>query len=283
MIETMSAPRRAKGVQKFMRPLIMGVVNCTPDSFHEGSRAQTVSAAVEAALKLSEEGAEIIDIGGQSTRPGSEPVPADIERERVIPVIKALAKRANKFKISIDTDKAVVAEEALSEGAVILNDITALRGDKDMAKAALKADQVILMHMLGDSPKNMQADPKYKDAFLNVFNFLQERKDAYLAAGGRESQLYVDPGIGFGKTLEHNLTLIRRAGEFASIAPVVLGVSRKSMFSKISPDGGSQDRLAGSLAVAAHACFNGVSVLRVHDVFDTRRALDALQAVSRSS
>lgn len=260
----------------------MGVVNCTPDSFYEGSRAATSDLAVERALKLVDEGADILDIGGESTRPGSDPVALEVERVRVIPVIKALAKQV-KVQISIDTTKAAIAAEALDCGATIINDVTALRGDKAMAQAALKADRVILMHMLGDSPKTMQAHPTYKDCFDEVSSFLQGRLNSFLAAGGRADRAIVDPGIGFGKTLDHNLTLIRRAGEFSSIAPVMLGVSRKSMFGKILNDNGSGDRLSASLSIASWACFNNVSILRVHDVLETRRVIETLRAVSESA
>jgi len=273
------AVTRPKGAK---RPLIMGVVNATPDSFHESSRAQSVDKAVELALRLVEEGADILDIGGQSTRPGSEPIPFDVERERVIPVIKTLAKRAGSVKISVDTDKARIAEEALDAGATIINDVSAMRADKGMVKAALRAEKIVLMHMLG-TPGTMQANPSYKDCFQEVYRFLEDQLNSFVAAGGRKEQVWVDPGIGFGKTLEHNLTLIRRAGEFSAIAPVVLGVSRKSMFGKISPDNGPQDRLAGSLAVAAHAAMNGmVSVLRVHDVLETNRTINTLMAISEN-
>jgi len=279
----MSAPDPVAGIAKrFQRPSIMGVVNCTPDSFHAGSRATTSGSAVERALKLVEEGADILDIGGESTRPGSDSVPLEVERVRVIPVIKALAKQV-KVKISIDTTKAAIAAEALDCGATIINDVTALRGDKAMAQAALKADRVILMHMLGDSPKTMQADPTYKDCFDEVSRFLQGRLQSFVAAGGRADRVIVDPGIGFGKTLDHNLTLIRRAGELSSIAPVLLGVSRKSMFGKILNDNGSEDRLAGSLSVAAYACLSGISMLRVHDVLETRRVVETLRALSEAA
>lgn len=257
----------------------MGIVNCTPDSFHAGSRANTCDAAVERALKLVEEGADILDFGGESTRPGSDSVSVDVERARVIPVIQAVARKV-KIKISVDTSKAAIAAEALDNGATILNDVTALRGDKAMVKAALKADRVILMHMLGDSPKTMQSNPTYKDCFVEVSQFLQERLNSFVAAGGRKDQVVIDPGIGFGKNLNDNLTLIRRTAELSAVAPVLLGVSRKSMFSKISNDNGSEDRLAGSLAVASYACFAGVSILRVHDVLETRRVIETLRVVS---
>ncbi len=260
-------------------PLIMGIVNCTPDSFYEASRAGTEAQAVERALRLVEEGADILDFGGQSTRPGSSPVSVDVERKRVIPVIRAVAKQVN-VKISIDTTKAAIAAEALDEGAVILNDVSALRADPDMLQVALRAERVILMHMSGLSTKTMQDKPRYEDCFSEVSFFLRERLNSFIAAGGREDQSWVDPGIGFGKTIAHNLSLIRRAGELSSLAPVLLGVSRKSMFSSITADTGAQDRLAGSLAVVSWAFWNGIAALRVHDVLETRRVIETLRAVS---
>lgn len=279
MALTMSAPIVADEIAKrFQKPLIMGIINCTPDSFHAESRAETCSLAVERALRLADEGADILDFGGQSTRPGSVAVSEDVERSRVIPVIEQVAKRL-KVQISVDTDKSVIASEALDAGATILNDVSALRADKNMMSVALRAQKVVLMHMQG-APASMQSNPTYKDCFSEVSRFLQERLDSFVAAGGRAERVWVDPGIGFGKNLNDNLILIRRAGELASIAPVVLGVSRKSMFGKILNDNGSGDRLSASLAVAALACFNGVHVLRVHDVLETRRVIETLRAVS---
>lgn len=279
MALTMSAPIVADEIAKrFQKPLIMGIINCTPDSFHAESRAETCFLAVDRALRLADEGADILDFGGQSTRPGSVAVPEDIERSRVIPVIEQVAKRL-KIQISVDTDKSVIASEALDAGATILNDVSALRADKNMMGVALRAQKVVLMHMQG-TPASMQSNPAYEDCFSEVSRFLQERLDSFLAAGGRADRVWVDPGIGFGKTLDDNLTLIRRAGELSSIAPVLLGVSRKSMFGKILNDDGTGDRLSASLAVAAYACFNGVSVLRVHDVLESRRVIETLRAVS---
>jgi dihydropteroate synthase len=278
---TVPAPATDAKTKRFFAPLIMGVVNCTPDSFHEASRAMTTELAIERALRLAAEGADILDFGGQSTRPGADVVDVAVERARVIPVIRAVARQV-KVKISIDTDKAAIAAEALDAGATIVNDVTALRGDKEMPRIALRAERVVLMHMLGASSKTMQTNPAYRDCFSEVSAFLRERLSAFLAAGGRAERVWVDPGIGFGKTLEHNLTLIRRAGELSSIAPVALGVSRKSMFAKITPDAGTQDRLAGSLAVAAWASLSGVAVLRVHDVLDTRRTIETLRAVAEA-
>lgn len=279
-MSTVHAPASAQRApaRGFSRPLIMGVINRTPDSFHEGSRAVSVEAAVERALAMAEEGADILDLGGQSTRPGSEAVSLEEERARVIPVIAALAKRT-KLAISVDTDKARIAAEALDAGATVLNDVTALRGDKDMMKTAVRYERVVLMHMLGE-PRTMQNEPRYSNCPAEVAEFLEQRLAAFVAAGGRAERVMIDPGIGFGKTLEHNLELIRGVGELSKIAPVLLGVSRKSMFAKITPDAGPQDRLAGSLAVAAWASLNGVAALRVHDVQETRRLVEALNAVA---
>lgn len=275
---TMTAPQAVATGLARRRPLVMAVVNCTPDSFHEASRAAAPEAAVERALRLAAEGADLLDLGGQSTRPGSDAVTAEVERARVVPVIKALARQV-KVPISIDTDKASVAAEALSAGATIVNDISALRADPGMMKVAVQAERVVLMHMLGLSPKTMQADPRYGDVFGEVFSFLSERMNEYISAGGKAEKIWIDPGIGFGKTLEHNLVLIKRLADFAPLAPVLLGVSRKSLFGKISPDSGPQDRLPGSLALACWAAKAGAACVRVHDALETRRALDAWAAV----
>jgi dihydropteroate synthase len=279
----LSAPERSivPDALRFRAPKLMGVVNATPDSFYAGSRAQGVEAIVARALSLVEEGADYIDIGGQSTRPGSQAVTVEAERERVIPVIAKLAQYT-QIPISIDTDKAVIAAEALAAGARIINDISAFRADPDMPAVAARAERVIMMHMLGDSPKTMQNDPQYSDVVHEVHRFLEQRVEAFIAAGGKSENVWVDPGIGFGKNLEHNLALIKHISEFTEIAPVVLGVSRKSFFSKIHPDSGPEDRLPGSLAIASWAGFASVDVLRVHDVAQTKRALEALAAVMGS-
>lgn len=268
----------AEALSRFRAPRLMAVVNATPDSFYAASRAANAEAAVESALRLADEGADYLDLGGQSTRPGSDAVGEDAERARVIPVIRALAKRV-KIPISIDTDKASIAAEALDAGATIVNDISALRSDPGMAKVAARAERVVLMHMLG-TPKTMQAAPRYGDVVAEVRDFLAERLDAFEAAGGDRAKVWIDPGVGFGKNPEHNLSLIKRAGELSDLAPVLLGVSRKSFLSKISPDAGPEERLAGSLAMAVWAGFARVDVLRVHDVAATKRALAAVAAVA---
>ncbi|MFI5346244.1 MAG: dihydropteroate synthase [Elusimicrobiota bacterium] len=269
----------AEAPLRFRAPKLMGVVNATPDSFYSESRALSEEIAVERALRLAEEGADYLDIGGQSTRPGSEAVGWETERARVIPVIRALAKQV-RVPISVDTDKARIAAEALDAGARIINDVSALRADPDMAKVAARAERVVLMHMLGTSPKNMQAEPRYADVVAEVKKFLEERLEAFVAAGGDPSRVWVDPGVGFGKTLEHNLALIKHVGELAAVAPVLLGISRKSFLGKISPDDGPEERLPGSLALASWAGFAGVEVLRVHDVAETKSALAALSALA---
>jgi len=272
------APERPPAL-RVRAPQLMGVVNVTPDSFYAGSRAASRDAAVERALGMIEDGAAIVDVGGQSTRPGSDAVPLDEDRARVIPVIRELARRG-RAAISVDTDKAAIAAEALDAGATIVNDVTALRGDPGMARVAARAERVVLMHMRGESPKTMQADPRYDDVVGEVRAFLAERVEAFAAAGGDPARVWVDPGIGFGKRLQDNLALIKRVGELAALAPVLLGVSRKSFLGLVSPDSGPEQRLAGSLGVAAWAACAGVSVLRVHDVAETRRALEALAAVA---
>ena len=257
----------------------MGVVNATPDSFFAGSRSASAESAVERALRLIEDGADMIDVGGQSTRPGSDSVPLELELARVIPIVKSLAKRV-KVPISIDTDKAAVAAAALDAGARIVNDVTALRGDREMARVAARAERVVLMHMLGTSPKTMQEAPSYDDVVFEVREFLAERLDVFAEAGGDPGRVWIDPGVGFGKQLQDNLALIKHVGDLAAVAPVLLGVSRKSFLGKIHPDAGPDDRLSGSLALASWAGFAGVEVLRVHDVGETKKALEALTAVA---
>ncbi|MDX6769888.1 MAG: dihydropteroate synthase [Elusimicrobiota bacterium] len=280
------APSRAAAApaRAFRAPELMGVVNATPDSFFPDSRAKTLDAVVEKALLLAEQGARVIDLGGQSTRPGSDEVPLELELERVIPALTRLAKvLPPHVYLSVDTDKAEVARRALDAGAKFLNDVSALRRDPGMAKVAVKYEKVVLMHRLGDSSKTMQAAPRYSDAPAEVAAFLRERGAAFFEAGGKFDQLMVDPGIGFGKELDHNLSLIKRVSSLAAVAPVVLGVSRKSMFGKLHPDSGPQDRLAGSLAVAAWACYACVSILRVHDVLETRKLIETLKAVEEAA
>ena len=259
-------------------PLVMGIVNVTPDSFYEVSRFSARQAADEA-LRLFDEGADLIDIGGQSTRPGSDAVSLEEELSRVVPVFEALSGRA-AGPLSVDTDKAPVARQCLAAGAAVLNDVSALRNDPAMAETAKAAQALILMHHGPSySPKTMQRSPRYDDVVREAKAFLAGQRDAFARAGGEAERVLFDPGIGFAKDLAHNLSLLKHAQEFAELGPVVLGVSRKSFLGRISPDAGPSERLEGSLAVACWAALRGVSVLRVHDVRATRKALAALGAV----
>jgi dihydropteroate synthase len=259
-----------------MNPKLMGVVNVTPDSFSDGGLFLDADAAVAHGEKLAEDGAEILDVGGESTRPGAEEVSAEEELARVEPVVAGLAATAT---VSIDTSKAVVAEAALAAGASIVNDVTALRHDPEIA--GLCAEQgagLVLMHMQGD-PRTMQANPRYEDVVDDVKAFLAERAEAAVAAGVAEERIWLDPGIGFGKTLEHNLELLRRLGELRELGrPLVVGTSRKSFLGKI--DGSAvEDRLGGSIASALLAGAEGADVLRVHDVAQTAQAMRMAAAI----
>ncbi|MDQ6914737.1 MAG: dihydropteroate synthase [Actinomycetota bacterium] len=252
---------------------VMGVVNVTPDSFSDGGCYLDPDAAVAHALTLAGEGADILDFGGESTRPGAEPVPAEEERRRVAPVIERVAEGC-AAQLSIDTSKAAVAEAAIAAGATIVNDVTALRGDPDMAE--LVADRGVdccLMHMLGE-PRTMQLDPRYDDVVSEVAAFLEERLAFAVGAGVREERILLDPGIGFGKTLEHNLELLRRLDEVVALGrPVVVGTSRKSFLGLLTGRAEPDERLAGTIATNVLALERGAAVFRVHDVGPVREAL----------
>jgi dihydropteroate synthase len=266
-------------------PQLMGIVNVTPDSFSDGGEYLDPELAVAHGLELAAEGAEILDIGGESTRPGAAAVDAETECERVLPVIAGLVDRgAEGARISIDTSKARVAAAALEAGATIVNDVTAL-ADPEMAPLCAAASEpgrpvgLVLMHMQG-TPRTMQADPVYGDVVAEVREFLAGRIELATAAGVAEERIWVDPGIGFGKTLEHNLELLRRLGELRSLGrPIVLGTSRKSFIGKIT---GREvgDRLGGSIATAVLGARAGAEVLRVHEVAATRDALRVAEAVA---
>ncbi|MDQ6606453.1 MAG: dihydropteroate synthase [Actinomycetota bacterium] len=251
----------------------MGVVNVTPDSFSDGGRFFDSGAAVAHGLELQREGAEILDIGGESTRPGADPVPEREELRRVVPVISGLISAGVTARISIDTTKAAVAAAALAAGATLVNDVSALRADS--ALAGLVADagaDVCLMHMLGE-PRTMQSDPRYGDVVAEVKAFLVQRMAFAIDRGIAEERIMLDPGIGFGKTSEHNLELLRRLKEIAAIGrPVVIGTSRKSFLGRITGRE-VEDRLAATIASNVIAFERGASVFRVHDVAPVRDAL----------
>jgi dihydropteroate synthase len=259
---------------------IMGVVNVTPDSFSDGGRYLDPQAAIEQGHRLVREGARMLDVGGESTRPGADAVPADEELRRVLPVVEGLAEAG--ATVSIDTSKAAIAAAALDAGAGYVNDVTAFRGDP--ALAGLVADRDVdccLMHMLG-TPRTMQDDPRYDDVVSEVKAFLEERLAFAVAEGVAEERVMVDPGIGFGKTVAHNLELIRRLDEIVAIGrPVVFGVSRKSFLGRITgrePD----DRGVATAAANVLALERGATVFRVHDVPETLDALTLAAATLRS-
>jgi dihydropteroate synthase len=258
--------------------LVMGIVNVTPDSFSDGGEFLDAGAAVEHGLALAQEGAHILDIGGESTRPGAEPVSRDEELRRVVPVLEGLAARRTSARLSIDTSKAAVARASLQAGADLVNDVTALRGDPEMAElvASSNAD-CCLMHMLGE-PRTMQAHPRYDDVVDEVKSFLEQRMAFAVREGIAEERILLDPGIGFGKTVEHNLELLRRLDEIVALGrPVAIGTSRKSFLGRIAGNRDARERLAGTIATNVIALERGARVFRVHDV---RPVSDALAVAS---
>jgi dihydropteroate synthase len=260
-----------------MVPKLMGVVNVTPDSFSDGGLYLDPARAIEHGRELEAAGAEILDVGGESTRPGAEEVPVEEELRRVEPVVAALAEGG--ARVSIDTSKAAVAAAALDAGAEIVNDVTALRGDPEMAGlCAGRGPTVVLMHMLG-TPRTMQDEPRYGDVVADVKAFLAARIEAATAAGVAEERIWLDPGIGFGKTAAHNLELLRRLAELRELGrPLVVGTSRKSFIGRVDgSDAG--ERLGGSIASSVLAAAEGAEVLRVHDVAETAEALTVAAAV----
>jgi dihydropteroate synthase len=254
------------------RPLIMGVINVTPDSFSDGGLFLEADAAVEQGELLVAEGADVLDVGGESTRPGSEGVSEEEELRRVLPVVERLAGAGHR--VSIDTAKAGVARVALDAGAAIVNDVTSFRREPGIA--GLVADRgagCVLMHMLGE-PRTMQEDPRYEDVVSEVKAFLKERLRFAVSQGVAEERVWLDPGIGFGKTVEHNLELLRRLDEIVAIGrPVVIGTSRKSFLGKLTGGRAEGERLPGTIATNVIALERGASVFRVHDVAQVRDAL----------
>jgi dihydropteroate synthase len=267
-------------------PCVMGIVNVTPDSFSDGGLYADPEAAIVHGLELAAEGAAILDVGGESTRPGSDPVPLEEELRRVVPVIERLveappaaAGSSSRAIVSVDTAKAAVARAALEVGAAFVNDVTALRGDPGMATVVAESGcAVCLMHMLGE-PKTMQHHPVYDDVVDDVAAFLEQRMAAALAAGVREEQVLLDPGIGFGKTLEHNLLLLRHLDRFIALGrPIVLGASRKRFLGALlGAEPGS--RLLGTVATTVLGAAQGAAVIRAHDVRPNVEALIVARAV----
>jgi dihydropteroate synthase len=257
---------------------VMGVVNVTPDSFSDGGRFYTASAAIAHGRKLTADGATILDVGGESTRPGAAAVGLEEERRRVLPVIEGLVAAGAQAQISIDSSKAVVVVEALAAGATFVNDVTALRSAPEIAAIVAAAGaQLSLMHMRGD-PRTMQDDPRYDDVVSDVKAFLEERMAFAVAEGIAEDRLILDPGIGFGKTVAHNLELLARLSEIVALGrPVLVGTSRKSFLGRLTGrDVG--DRLAGTIATNVLAFERGARIFRVHDVAPVADALTVTAA-----
>jgi dihydropteroate synthase len=258
----------------------MGVVNVTPDSFSDGGRFLDASAALSQARRLIAEGADILDIGGESTRPRAEPAAEHEEIARVVPVIEQV-RRESDIRISVDTMKPAVARAAVAAGASLWNDVTALGwSPQSPATAAALGCEVVLMHMQGE-PRTMQQRPRYVDVVAEVTAFLAARADAAIAAGVARERIWVDPGFGFGKTASHNLALLRGLPQIAGLGfPIVVGASRKSWIAKIASDASSADRrLGGSIALALAAASTGAAMLRVHDVAETIQALAVAAAI----
>jgi dihydropteroate synthase len=260
------------------RTVLMGILNVTPDSFYDGGRRPDPERAADDGAALSAAGAEIIDIGGESTRPGARPVSAEEELGRVLPVIRAL-RRSLSTVISVDTYKASVARAALDAGADMINDISALRFDPSMAGLVAREDvPVVLMHMQG-APRTMQVEPRYDDVVKEVRGFLEAQVHFAINAGIAAEKIIIDPGIGFGKTLQHNLALIRDLSSFASLGrPILVGASRKAFIGKLL-DVDPAERLEGSLAAAVAAVLAGANIVRVHDVKETVRAIRIADAI----
>jgi dihydropteroate synthase len=261
----------------------MGVVNVTPDSFSDGGLFLDADAAIEHGRRLAAEGAAILDIGGESTRPGADPVPEDEELRRVLPVVEGLAAgNGTGARLSIDTTKAAVARAAIDAGATIVNDVSAFRFDPGLAGVVADSGAVCcLMHMLGE-PRTMQENPRYDDVVSEVKAFLEERLALAVAEGVAEENVWLDPGIGFGKTVEHNLELLRRLDEIVAIGrPVAIGTSRKSFLGKLAGGRDEGERLPGTIATNVLALERGASVFRVHDVAQNADALAVAAATFR--
>jgi dihydropteroate synthase len=263
-------------------PVLMGILNVTPDSFSDGGEFFGVEPAVAQAEKMLDEGAYMIDIGGESTRPGSDPVSLEEELRRVLPVVQGILGARPEAIVSTDTYRASTAEAVLDAGARVVNDITALRGDPKMAGlVAERGCPVVLMHMLGE-PKSMQRDPRYEDVVREVRDFLAGRAEYAASAGVREENVILDPGVGFGKTLRHNLELLNGFNVFVELGfPVLIGASRKSFLGKIPGSEDAGDRLFGTVATSVMAYEQGATLFRVHDVRANKEALEVAAAVRR--
>jgi len=261
----------------------MGILNVTPDSFSDGGRHFDKASAIRRAYEMVEEGADIIDVGGESTRPGSEPVPLQEEIDRTIPVIEEISKKI-KVPVSIDTYKAEVARRALDAGASIVNDISGLRFDPEMPKVVSQYKvPVVIMHIKG-MPKDMQANPIYEALIPEITDYFRESIRLAVESGITEDKIIIDPGIGFGKTFDHNLEIIKNLREFTLLEkPLLVGVSRKAFIGKILGDAPVSERLEGSEAAAAISVLNGANIIRVHDVKEMKKVALVADAIKRMS
>lgn len=268
--------------------IIMGILNVTPDSFSDGGKFFSLDDAIKQAILMEKEGAEIIDIGGESTRPGSKSISINEEMNRITPIIEELVKKL-KIPISIDTYKSEIAKKTLDLGVSMINDITALRGEKNLVKVVSDYEiPICLMHMKGE-PNNMQMNPTYSDVVKEIHDFLKERADFAISSGIKNDKIIIDPGLGFGKRtgkgIEDNCEIIRRLSELKTLGfPIMIGASRKTFIGNIN--GGEKslsvtDRLEGSLAAACIAVANGADIVRVHDVKETRRCIDIVDSIIR--
>ena len=279
VLERLTAKRAPIAGLDMHVPQLMGILNVTPDSFSDGGQFNAPDAALTHARRMQAEGATIIDIGGESTRPGAAEVPVAEEIARTAPVIAAI-RAESAVPISIDTRKAPVGEAAVNAGATLINDVAAFTFDPALADVAARTGlPVCLMHAQGD-PATMQVDPRYDDVLLDVYDFLAERVAAAVAAGIPRDRIVVDPGIGFGKTIDHNLTLLRGIAIFHGLGcPILLGASRKRFIGVIGGGQDAADRVSGSVAAALFAARRGVQILRVHDIFATKQALEVEWAI----
>jgi len=279
IIDLWTMPRAPIAGLDFTQPQIMGILNVTPDSFSDGGKFADHEVAVAQARTLRDQGAAILDIGGESTRPGADVVPDDVEIARTSPVIAALGADFG-VPISLDTRKSCVAEVGIPAGAQIINDVSGFTFDPKLIDVCVKhRTPVCVMHAQGD-PKTMQDNPRYDHVVLDVYDFLETQIDRLVRAGVPRGQIIADPGIGFGKTLDHNLLLLNHIGMFHSLGvPILLGVSRKGMIKTIGNAPNAQDRVPGSVAVALAAVEQGVQIFRVHDVAETKQAFALWQAV----
>ncbi len=263
------------------RPLVMGILNVTPDSFSDGGQFLDVGDAVRHAEQMIRDGADIIDVGGESTRPGAQPVPAAEQIKRTQPVIDSIRERHAQISISIDTQSAEVASAALDAGAAIVNDVSALRADTGMAcRLAEAGAYVVLMHMQG-MPRTMQQDPRYEDVASEIEAFLKERIEFAVSSGIRRDRIIIDPGIGFGKTVEHNLQILANLKRFAVLGPLLLGTSRKSLFGKLLGIDKIEERVTGTIVTNTIGLMAGVRILRVHDVKEACHTVALCAAITR--